>query len=44
MQNNFESLLQGYLSPDFSIRSQAENQLNALLAKGNPYDLDMLFD
>ena len=44
MENNFQSLLQGYLSPDYSIRSTAENQLNALLQKGNPYDLDMIYD
>jgi len=40
---NFTSILNNYLSPNNHIRVNAEQQLNELIARGDPNDLDYLF-
>jgi hypothetical protein len=41
---NFNTILSNYLSPNSMIRSQAQNQLDQILLRGDPRDLDPLFD
>lgn len=44
INNDFQQLVSSYLNPNNQIRVNAEKELNNLLSRGDPNDLDILFD